>query len=207
MVGTVACVAFFFVIPVAIVLWWLAAEVTGLTQRRLRVLADVGPTVAEIAERTGLDREIAISEAEIDGAEGEGDRNGLRRRSDGMFDQRSYLGRDLNVRLAAGRDRLNDALTMKADHLDAIQGRVERWARRKAMVAGARAGIVTFAVVAGAIFGLQPAMALSVGSLNFLVGGADVPTRTLLGTLAIAGACALAVNVAAFTMRKRDLLG
>ena len=197
---------FFFVIPAAVVLWWFVAEALGLSQRKLRTLAHVAATTAEEAQRAKLESVTAARQNAVDALWAEGDRKQLRRRSDGMFDQRSYLGRDLNLKLETECSQLSGARSLLFDHVGAIQARVNHWARRNALVTGARAGIVTFFVVGGAMLVLQPAMAASIGRLNFLVDKADAQTQMLLGSLAIAGACALGVNFAVFTIRRRDLL-
>ncbi|KQP45385.1 hypothetical protein ASF31_09435 [Brevundimonas sp. Leaf280] len=174
--------------PLALACWCIIAELRALGHRGARSVHEV-LTPQEQAELLWADRQLEDADVAVQRTIQSGLAAGLVTRADGMFDERKYAARNLNMVLQDGLLRQSSAMAQREAIYSRLGGRMDAWLNARAGVVGARAGIISFVVafvimVAVQDGSLQPA-ALLFGT------GQDAASRLAASLTAIA--CAVVV--------------
>lgn len=187
--------------PLALAVWALICEVRARPYRHARSLHDV-LSADEQAIMVRAEREVEHYDEEIARVMQRGLAAGFVRRADGLFDARRFQARELNTlieTLSANREmalrRLDEVQTTLGDKLG-------RWLNTMSSLAGARAGLVAFALSFISITALGGG---SLGPADLLFGGPGVdPGSRLAASLASVGIAAVAM-FAAGSIRRSSL--
>ena len=130
--------------PFAIAAWALFNE----ARSRRPFYSGPASSLVDPAEQKALhqfDAELGQINKSVDRVFARG--HGLHQRSDGLFDERSYKGRDLNSELYGLFSRRSSVQTQRETLARRIGGRIGGWLSARSQLFGARAALLTYVAV------------------------------------------------------------
>lgn len=160
-----AFVAFGLLGPIVILIWWLFAEWRALKVRHILSGAELGPTQHEICQLSHHRAAIEANQTAFFEIQAAGNEEGISRRVDGRFDERSKRARQLNS-AADDASREIESHQQSLSELEAlIDDRLSDWSGRVASKQATRAGVVAWLATTGLIWTIRPEWAQSIGSV------------------------------------------
>lgn len=188
--------------PVAILVWWLYAEWKAAAVRHIGSVSEVGPTQQEISQLARQRSILASNETKFVRVQADGNAEGLYRRADGRFDERSRRGRDLNAQLELATQEINNARAIMLGLEAEIGHRLDDWASRVASKVAARLGVLTWMIMMAVFWFVRPAWISSVGSFATV----HPDSRILFGASIAATGVALSLILILRSQYKRSLV-
>lgn len=181
----IALSAFAIVTPLLLLAWWLSSEAKNMSLM-FRGAGDPSPEEERLLELCKI--QIEDNSSQISSFERAG--LGLMKRTDGMFDGRDTLGRELNSRIREVQSFQDAVFREKADTENQISERIENWAAVRAQTIGLRWSLIAYLLVAYFTFSSRPDWLQPIGRLAGFyldeknVAGQMVIEASLVGAIA-----------------------
>ncbi len=179
----IALSAFAIVTPLVLLAWWLSSEAKNMSLM-FRGSVDASPEEMRLLElcKTQIeDNSRQISSFEHAGL-------GLMKRTDGMFDGRDTLGRELNSRIKEVQSFQDAIFIEKANIENQISERIENWATVRAQTIGLRWSLIAYLLVGYFAFSSRPDWLQPIGRLaGFYLDEKNVTAHMIVGA-SLAGA-------------------